>query len=955
MKRFWVFVIICVVALGVGFTIFRFMSKDELIYVKRTVFEVNSGEIVDPGIVHENAKSGTIITATENSNGTILQKDGDKFIARNGGTTTITITSNKENFMPVTVQVTVGDGMLTTPYFIRNEKELSEIGKDLGEGKGVVYALSKNYKLVSSFALQNPSWVAIGADNDAGFTGTFDFNGHQISNLNVTTTSNGYASLFAKIGNGGYIKGANIKDVTLSADADYSGALAGINLGRIENATISNINVTNAKENAMVGGIVGKNSGIITKSVVVNNTTAKIVATGNGSIAGGIAGASKLTTLDNTVSITRSSAKTSVSALKSVGGLVGENSGAVIENCYAGAENVAYTISASNTTNAGGIAGLVEYNDELNSTHVVSYVADTYSVMLFANTNSNYVGQIIGQLKNSADESKPKNVVYGNYYSSEVNTGLAGVQKSDIDGVNPKATANLKKEATYAYTAKTPSGNQEWKWQFEEGVWVIGEDVTLPELSFAVNYVTSRVQNFRRIGEIWDINDFKALANDDGTYTYTLMDDIVLTSSDFEPFDFNGKLICPLNADNVPAHKIKLTINTEDGVNGGAAALFKKLGQSAQLTNILVEVNINSIIGADHLAAIAAYNEGSLDNCSAIGTITTERSTSSVSMFIGGLVAENSGNLNNCVSNVALTYSRDPKVLYIGGLVGYNKNTIQKSTNKGGIVAEGNSEIYAGGITGYSTGAITSCANHGSIDGKIEASRCYVGGITAYLGSNSYAKITRCGSYGGLKGCNVGGIVGISLSGIEECYSSAQIQGVYIGGLAFNIKQGTADNRSYMKNCMTDGSLLNGQSSKAVVCGAVYQIDVSENHLAYCERIFSSCKFGGDGQYYYETASNIRGSNKIGSIAYYVDADAFNNSIHIERNQDIARSNGDFSWSWKNPLQWDMIGKGHADIQISDDQAKGSDDFAVFTQNNYSTDVWTYTKGQYPQLKNVAK
>ena len=489
-------------------------------------------------------------------------------------------------------------------------------------------------------------------------------------------------------------------------------------------------------------------------------------------------------------------------------------------------------------------------------------------------------------------------------------------------------------------------------------VWFIGEDTTLPDLSFAVNYVSSRVQNFRRVGEIWDAGDFKDLVNDDGTMTYTLMNDITLNSSDYVPFDFNGKLICPLDADNKPAHKIILTINTEDGVSEGAAALFKKLGQNAQLTNILVEVHINTIIGADHLAAIAAYNEGSLDNCQAIGAISTERSSAEKSIFIGGLVAENNGYLNNCVSSVELTYNKNPKVLYLGGLVGYNKNTIQKSNNFGAITTETTTELYAGGITGYSTGAIISCANHGSIDGSFSASRGYFGGITGYLSSNSYAKIRRCGSYGDLKGSNVGGIVGISISSIEECSSSASITGIYVGGLAYNIKQGTYDNRSYMKNCMTDGSSLKGESSQSVVCGAVYQIDVSEDHLAYCERIFSSCNFQGQGSWYYETTSNIRGSNKTGKIGshyYYVDADAFNNSIHVERAGNIERQNGDMSWNWSDWIQWDMVGKGKADIQITEDQAKGSDGYAAFTQNNYSTDVWSYTNGQYPQLKNVAK
>ena len=58
MKRFWVFVIICVVALGIGFTVFRFMTREEILYVNQTVFEVNRGETKKIELVKKNLKAG---------------------------------------------------------------------------------------------------------------------------------------------------------------------------------------------------------------------------------------------------------------------------------------------------------------------------------------------------------------------------------------------------------------------------------------------------------------------------------------------------------------------------------------------------------------------------------------------------------------------------------------------------------------------------------------------------------------------------------------------------------------------------------------------------------------------------------------------------------------------------------------------------------------------------------
>ncbi len=959
MKRFWVFVIISIVALGIGFTVFRFMSKDEILYVNQTVFEVNSGENIKLSVVSENLKAGTTITATSN-NESIIEKVNDfEFKAKNGGSTTITVTSNKAGFLPVNIQITVGDGNSATPFFIKNAADLAKIGTERIEGgESLIYPLTSNYKLTADFSLSSDSWVAIGVNDDAGFTGVFDFNGHTISNLNIATATNGYASLFAKIGNGGYIKGASIYSSTISADANYSAVVAGINYGTIETATIRNVNISNARENAYVGGIVGLNKGIITKSLVLNDAAKLIVARGNGSVAGGVAGASIIETINDVVSITRCGAETSVSAVEAVGGVVGYNKGAIIENCYAGSISNDFVITAAVSTKAGGVVGHNEYASIGSSSAIRSYVADTYSAMQFANLSSSNFGGIIGKNDNF-DSDVNYNVIYGNYYSSEINNGMNGIgldstpATTDELGIYAKTTDELKNQSTY-YSFRNENGINNY-WQFNEGVWSINSENGLPKLTFAVNYVSSRVQNFASPNEVNNSNFVSKLTNADTHTIYKLTSNIVLKSQEgFVPFDFNGKLYCPLDDNGEPQFKITLIIDTESGVNNGYATIFSKLGQGAQLENIKVEATIGDILTADHISALVGLNQGNLENCSATGTLTTGKSSDTI--YISGLVAENNGNINNSKSSVFIDYSSSPNLIYAGGICAYNTSTIQNVNNIGNISILSSNEAFIGGVTGYSSGAIAKSANRGSISGNLNAKDAYIGGIAAYLAQNANAKMTYCGSYGELYGSNVGGLVGISIGSIENCYSNASITGVKIGGLAYNIKQGTSNAPSYIKNSMTDNAQLFGENASSIVCGVVYQIDVIESHLAYCEKIFSSSRFSGDGKFYYETTSNIRGKSTWGQ-APYIDENAFNNSIHVERSENIERQTSNFEFSWDNffSIEWSFWLKGKHDIPVTEEQAKGSDNYKVFYDNNYKTSDWLFNPGEYPMIKDVAK
>ncbi|HAJ78003.1 MAG TPA: hypothetical protein DCO89_02945 [Clostridiales bacterium] len=964
MKRFWVFVIICVVALGMGFTVVRFMTREEIIYVNQASYEVNSGENIVLDIVKKNLKSGTkIYLDVQNPNIISQTEDGEyNFKALNGGSTSIVITSNLKSFMPVSVQVTVGDGNRATPFLIRNQQQLEEIGtaKNADDGESLKYPLSSCYKLTADISLSG-DWTPIGNGSEDGFTGNFDFNAHSISNINVNKNVES-AGLFAKIGTNGYVKDAKLDSVVISSQTLKAGSVAGENNGTIETARVTNATITNGSNSAYVGGLVGFNSGLITKSQIFSST---VISTGTDSYVGGLVGASNLISIKYNTLITRSSAECSLNTenAKAVGGLVGAIEGSSIENCYTGNINSQCVVTSSQDSWVGGIVGICKYTN-LDSRTIRANVADTYSVMQFVDPNINKCGEIIGSNEFDTVDSENYNRIYGCYYMQRDNVDSSTISLRGVASYieNPSDTGTEEKPGTYPKTLADLKIQQTYKsfknydWQFdEEGVWVMPSN-DLPKLSFIVNYVSSRISYYVSPNELTSENFVDVLKNADPFTTYRITRDITL-SEDYLPFDFNGRLTCnKLDENGKPTVGIHLALKKEANVNEGAIAVFKTLGSSAYITNVLVDITISNVSTSDHVAALAAYNEGVVENCYATNKITTDYNGST--LYIGGLIAENRGKIINCKSDVSITYSLSPMNLYVGGIAGWSSNSITKCTNLGIIEVTGRAGEkredrqagvgYVGGICGATKAEVSNCINKGQIIGQTEASVTVYAGIVGYISNDADAVVSYCVNNAQITGSNVGGIAGVSLGAIEYCsVSKVLLNGKYIGGLAYNIKKG------YMKNSMTNGTAIDATK---VGCGAVYMIDVTENHSAYCQYIFSSCDFMGSGDNYYESASNIRGDTpSILSSTSAIDDHAFDNCIHVKRDGDkIKRSRFD-----SGIIHWSIGNHGNEDIEISDAQATGAEGmYNVFRDNGYNSTYWLYnteTVGSYIQLKNLPK
>jgi len=337
---------------------------------------------------------------------------------------------------PLPAAAADGGGVAGDPYIIRDQADLEAI-PTLG--------MDKHYKLAGDITL-NGNWKPIGTAGSP-FTGHFDGDGHTISGLNISITTDlifgnmvqdsEHAGLF------GYAQNAVIENVTLDAPTvNYDGLIqtnkTGALLGSGVNTIIRNVHVNGGSVSGVhvVGGLAGKlarNSeiresssyadigivnwkpegagglvGVLNGSAVHDSAAGGDVNIGTAGIAGGLAG------MAEAAFISGSTAAGEVSGQQKIGGLIGESvfstienssaSGKVTANAHAAGGLIGY--SAEDTISGSSASGQVDGSDKVGG--LVGHVtAGTFSdVGASGDVNgANEVGGLIGHLESSVVES----------------------------------------------------------------------------------------------------------------------------------------------------------------------------------------------------------------------------------------------------------------------------------------------------------------------------------------------------------------------------------------------------------------------------------------------------------------------------------------------------------------------------------------------------------------------
>ena len=386
LKRYWqnnsryfyvgISCLLCLV-LGIYFAYSKFFVASEEEVVRTTVGEFIYGDIIMTPYVDgqysstfPEKKTGINVEKVVCDNGVTASWDEDKWGLH-------ATNLSKRTKCSVYFVTPASCGINDNVSCINSREGLATLANEVNNGdnkSGKIIYLTSDLDLGGKFdsdgnALDgNISWTPIGTDSNP-FSGTFDGNGHIISNMYVAEEN--VAGLFLAI-----VKG-DIKNLGIEASFVKSNNTAATALSyRINDSTVRNIytNVT----------IVGKKSSAAISAWVDNSKFSNIYNAGNVNAIGeqfaaGLVGYAGRTDIKNCYNYGK------ISGDNESGGIIGGFQGLTIKNCY--------NLAKVNGWNSGGIVGQLydPTSPEVYNSYNLGLVSGGGIVgNIFENTNSNF-------------------------------------------------------------------------------------------------------------------------------------------------------------------------------------------------------------------------------------------------------------------------------------------------------------------------------------------------------------------------------------------------------------------------------------------------------------------------------------------------------------------------------------------------------------------------------------
>lgn len=391
-----------------------------------------------------------------------------------------------------------GSGTAANPYLIYTAGQMNEIGANQTDW-------SKYFKLMADIDLSmfdgregRPAFNIIGyyinGVGSKAFTGSFDGNGHTISNFTYNSSSgNDTVGLF------GYVNasGAKIKNLTLcSVDVNATtwmgtGALIGeILYGNVESCSVQGGNVS--AEDA-VGGLVG-----FSWYGVLSNCVSGVSVSGQWSV-GGLVGS------NGSDNVSDCQSACSVTGNYEAGGLIGENSGSVVNCSSTGTVNVTVRSAGGLIgSNSGTVSRCCSFADAVGNQEVGGLVGRNLGQISNCYARGSVSGSYdVGGLVGLYWDTPSHDAVISNSYSTGSSNygGLVGynidgvgvisasfwdIQASGTgwsDGGTGKMTADMKTKSTFTgvgwdFVGETANGT--------EDIWNICEGTNYPRLVWQI-------------------------------------------------------------------------------------------------------------------------------------------------------------------------------------------------------------------------------------------------------------------------------------------------------------------------------------------------------------------------------------------------------------------------------------------------------------------------------------
>jgi len=612
--------------------------------------------------------------------------------------------------LPAYAKYNGGTGDPCDPYQINDPCQLNAIGTDPCDW-GKHFVLTADIDL-SAYTGEQFNIIAPDANDieigfqGTAFTGSFDGNGHTISNFTYTNIGGNIIGLFGYVGDPcsyAVVKDLTLADPSIVAEAgNYVGSV----IGWLENGIITGCGVEGGgvTGGSMIGSLVGHNAGSINHCYATGN----VIGGDNASNLGGLAGYND----DGSISNCYATGSVSGGGLSiGVGGLVGHNRHGSISNCYA-------TGNVSGGDNSNNLGGLIGYNDDGSISGcyatgdvsdgdypyyfggLVGYnshgsINDCYATgSISGGSYSYYFGGLVGYNEaGSISNCYAICSISGKYYFSglvgynwagDISNCFWDIETSDqtlSHGGFGRTTAQMKQASTY-----NGWGND---------MWTIEEDVDYPHLTWeeAAGDMIDNIPDRGYSGSGTQDDPFIIVSADnmvcltgrqeDWDKWFELANDIDMSAVTgyLPPGNFSGRF-------NGNGHRIaNLTVEEAGSLMLG---LFGYMGSTAEINNLRM---VNSvIIGYDYLGGLVGYNRsGSISNCSVTGSVSGDSG-------LGGMVGYNdSGSISNCYATSSVSGDN-----YLGGLTGWNLaggsiiNCYATGNVLGGTLAN-----CLGGLVGY--------------------------------------------------------------------------------------------------------------------------------------------------------------------------------------------------------------------------------------------------------------
>jgi len=209
------------------------------------------------------------------------------------------------------------------------------------------------------------------------------------------------------------------------------------------------------------------------------------------------------------------------------------------------------------------------------------------------------------------------------------------------------------------------------------------------------------------------------------------------------------------------------------GINEGS------LSNSYSFASVTGKSDVGGLVGSNHGPVKDSYVTGSVAGEQDVGglvgtnydTVRNSYATNTVTgeWNAGGLVGSNHGAVRDSYSAGSMTGN-----YYVGGLVGGNNGTVSNSLSTCSVTGN----YYVGGLTGSNSGTATSSYSTGSVTGSsIVSSLVGINGRDGTV-SNSYSAGSAAGDY------YVGGLVAVNFGTVNNSYCRGNVTGhEYVGGL----------------------------------------------------------------------------------------------------------------------------------------------------------------------------